>query len=132
MSFFAGVCYIWALVGIGSRIAMGVMGNRWKTWEVENAYSEGRPAWVSVVAVLGIGLIAFTWFKVFTSDVAHGWILAVLISLTGIKAVMFIFKYNQFREFVIKVLQDRKRFMTLNVVVVAFSAVLILMGIFLY
>lgn len=132
MSYFAGVCYLWALIGIGSRIAMGVMGSRWKTWEVENAYSEGRPAWVTVAAVLGIGLIAFTWFKVFTSDAAYGWVIAVLISLTGIKAAMFIFKYDQFRDFVIRVLENRKLFMALNVVVILFSAALILMGLFLY
>jgi hypothetical protein len=132
MSYFAGVCYLWAAAGIGSRIAMAVMGPKWKSWEVESAYARERPLWVLGVGLFGLALITYTWYRVVFIPEPYGWIIAALISLTGIKAGMFLFKYDQFRSFVVKALSNRGRMAVINSFVLLFSAALVLMGALLY
>jgi len=132
MSFFKILCFGWAALGIGSRIGMVLLGRRWAAWETRKAYSKSRPAWVVAVGVLGLLLIAYTWYRVFTDSVAYDWVIAALLSLTGVKAIMFLFRYHRFREFVVQVMADRTRLRKINVAVVAFSIVLVAMGIFVY
>ena len=132
MSYFRILCFGWAGLGIGSRIGMALLGRRWAAWETRKAYSKRRPAWVVAVGVLGLLLIAYTWYRVFTDPVAYDWVIAVLLSLTGVKALMFLFRYNRFREFVVGVFADRARMRRINIAVVTFSIILVAMGVFLY
>ena len=111
---------------------MALLGKRWAAWETRKAYSKRRPAWVVGVGVLGLLLIAYTWYRVLTDSVAYDWVIAVLLSLTGVKALMFLFHYHRFREFVVQVMADRTRLRKINVAVVAFSIILVAMGIFVY
>ncbi len=132
MSIFAAICYGWAAIGIGSRIAMGIMGNRWKQWELTQAYSSKRPAWVVGLAIFGLLLIAFTWYRTIVGTTELGWIVATLVSLTAVKAGMFLFKYEQFREFVSRALSSRRTMTVLNIAVLLFSGGLVAMGLLLY
>lgn len=38
----------------------------------------------------------------------HGEIIAVLVSLTAVKSYMILFKYERFREFVVRMLEDKR------------------------
>lgn len=132
MSILAGICYAWAAIGIGSRIAMAVMGSTWKEWETENAYKAERPAWVVVVGLVGIALIGLTWYVALTGEQDYGWIVAALLSLTGVKIAALLFNYEQFRSFVVNALSNSRTMAMLNVGVVIFSAGLIALGALLY
>lgn len=132
LNFFAGLCFFWAAIGIGSRIAMAVMGDRWRAWELGSAYTAQKPRWLYGVGIAGLALLVVTWGQVFTTDVPHSWIIAALVSLTAIKLYALLFQYDAFRAFVARTLADRARMMQLNVGVLVFSAVLIGMGIWLY
>jgi hypothetical protein len=132
MNYFSVLCFVWAAVGIVSRIMMAVMGRRWSTWETEKAYTKERPPWVVVVAIAGLFLIVYTWYRVFTGDVNLDWVIASLISLTALKVSMLLFKYDAFHEFLVRTLSDRSKMMRLNIVVILFSCVLVAMGIFIY
>ena len=132
MTVLAGICYGWAAIGIGSRIAMALMGSRWDEWETEHAYAERRPAWVVWVALVGIVLIATTWYVALTGEARLGWIVAVLLSLSGVKIGAFLFQYERFRDFVKRALADRQKMMALNGSVIAFSLGLVALGYFLY
>lgn len=132
MTIFALICFAWAIIGIGSRIIMGIMGSRWKDWELGKAYTGKRPAWVVIIGIAALGLIAFTWYQVAVAGVALSWIVGVLVSLTGLKVIMFLFQYDKFREFAVQMLSDGKKMATLNIGVVVFSGALIALGIFLY
>ncbi|MHB2156244.1 hypothetical protein ACX8XN_17860 [Calditrichota bacterium GD2] len=132
LNYFQILCLFWAALGIGSRVLMAVMGNRWKEWELNSAYREEKPKWLYAVGVLGLALIAYTWYAVFTLQVAYSWIIAALVSVTGIKIYMALFRYSQFREFVVRILNDRRRMRQLNVAVLIFSALCVVMAFFLY
>jgi len=132
MNYFSILCLIWAAIGIGSRVMMGIMGERWNEWEENSAYAAKRPKIISVVGITGYLLIILTWYMVFVTEVKLGWIMAVLASLTVIKISTLLFNYPAFREFLSKTLNDKKKMMRLNISVIAFSIVLVLMSIFLY
>ncbi len=132
MNYFKFLCFFWAVIGIVSRIAMVVMGKKWNTWETEKAYAEKRPIWVYLVSTLGILLIIYTWYAVFTSKISYSWLIAILVSLTAIKVLMLLFGYRKFRGFVSRILRDPKKMLQLNVGVLIFSLILIIIGIFLY
>lgn len=132
MNYFALLCFFWAGLGIISRVAMAIMGKRWKEWELKNAYSEKRPGWLYIVTGFGLALIISTWIMVILKDIPHSWIIAALITVTAVKLGMFMFRYNEFRDFVSRILSDRPKMAALNTVVLVFSAGLIAMGVFLY
>lgn len=132
MIYFKVLCFVWAAVGIGSRVAMVWMGSRWARWEQEKAYAAERPAWVVVVAVLGLLVIASTWWVYLAWEVPHGWVLATLLSLTFVKLTKLLFAYDQFRAFLVETLADDAKMMQLNVAVLVLAGGLIAMGIWLY
>lgn len=132
LNYFSVLCFAWALMGIGSRFVMVYLGQRWNKWELDKVYSEEKPSWIYFAGVAALALVGFTWFKVFTSDVAYSWVIAILITLTLIKISILIFQYSKFRVFAKTVLNDQLMFMKLNIGVVIFSIVFILLGIFLY
>jgi hypothetical protein len=132
MNYFAIVCIVWAGIGIATRVLMVAYGERWNRWEMTHAYAEQRPRWVLVVAGAGIAFIAFTWYKVFTTDVPYSWIVATLLSLTSIKLSALLFQYGNFRKFASEILNNRHKKMRLTVSVALMSIVLLVMAFQLY
>ena len=133
VNFFSLLCFFWALIGIGSRVIMGIMGREgWNKWELNQAYTEKKPRWIYLFGGFTILLIGYTWYRVFTSDIQYDWIIAALVSLTGIKVSTILFKYDQFRKFAVMLLGDRKKMLKLNISIIIFSIVLIWMGLYLY
>jgi hypothetical protein len=77
---------------------------------IAKAYSEKRPAWIVPVAVLGLALVALTWYMHFTADIQYSLVITILFSLTAIKAIALIFDYKRFQEWVKGMLsQDKGR-----------------------
>lgn len=132
INYFSILCFVWAFVGILSRILIIFLGDKWTKWELDKAYSQKKPKWIYAVAILSLAIIGFTWYQVIVSGVQFSWIIAVLLSLTLIKVYTIIFNYQRFREFVKYILNDRKKLSQLNIAVTILSIVFILMGIFLY
>lgn len=132
MLFFKIVCFVWAAIGIISRIAMAVLKEKWAVWEENRAYKARRPAWVVVVSVFGFCMIAATWLVYIIVGVPYGWVLAALITLTAVKISSLLFNYSKFREFLKETLASRQKMMRINVSVIILSAGLIALGLFLY
>jgi dolichol kinase len=132
INYFSFLCFVWAAVGIASRLLMIHLGDRWSKWELEKAYSQKKPKWIYTVGMLSLIIVGFTWYKVVVSQVRYSWIIALLVSLTLIKVFTLIFNYQQFRELAEEILHDRKKLTQLNIGVIIFSIIFILIGIFLY
>ncbi|MFO8022970.1 MAG: hypothetical protein R6U65_10925 [Perlabentimonas sp.] len=132
LNYFELLCYFWAFIGIISRILIISLGNKWNKWELKSAYSEKKPLWVYIVITVGYFLIGFSWYKVATTDIAYSWIIALLVSLTGIKISALLFRYNEFRTFAKTTLNSKAKLIRLNIGVVVLSIALVCMGIFLY
>lgn len=131
-NFFQVTAFFWAAVALTSRSAMLVMGERWKDWEMKGFYKEKRPKYITAIAAAGLMLAAFTWVQVVRSDVSHGWILALLVSLTMVKISALVFNYQGFRRFAESMLNNKSSMRKLNAAVLIAAAALILMGVFLY
>ena len=74
------------------------------------AYTKRRPAWVVPVAVLGLALVALTWYVHFTTDVPYSLVLTLLFSLTALKGLALLLDYERFQRWVAGMLsKDRGR-----------------------
>lgn len=131
-NYFSYLCFIWAIIGIVTRILMTVYGERWNKWEMDQAYKEEKPKWIYLISLLGILLVAFTWYQVFNLDVEYSWIIALLLSLTLVKISALLFNYEKFRAFASETLNDPKKKIRLNISVFIVSIVMILLGLFVY
>jgi len=129
---FKTICFFWAAVAIISRVAMVMMKEKWKEWEINSAYKAKKPLWIYFLGIFGIILIGITWFTYLYYGIQYGWILAGLISLTLVKIFTLLFNYDQFREFVQRALKDKRKMLHLNISVLVLAAGLICMGLFLY
>jgi H+/Cl- antiporter ClcA len=69
------------------------------------AYSEKRPSWIAPVAVAGLLLVGFTWYKELTTDIPYSIILTVIFSLTAVKAIYFLADYSAFQKWVARMLE---------------------------
>lgn len=132
LNYFSVLCFVWALIGIGSRIVMIRLGEKWNTWELEKVYAKEKRIWVYFAGLIAVLLVCLTWYKVYTTDIKFAWVIALLISLTLIKVFTLLFHYEKFRLFAKTVLNDKRKLMQLNVAVAIISAVCIGLGIFLY
>ena len=131
-NYFSYLCFIWAIIGITTRILMAVYGERWNKWEMDQAYKEVKPKWIYLISLLGILLVAFTWYQVFNLDVEYSWIIALLLSLTLVKISALLFNYEKFRAFASETLNNPKKKLRLNISVFIVSIVMILLGLFIY
>ncbi|MBV1759027.1 MAG: hypothetical protein KMY55_14455 [Dethiosulfatibacter sp.] len=131
-NYFSYLCFIWAAVGIITRVLMVTMGDRWNKWEMEKAYASQKPVWIYVIGVVGLFVIAWTWYQVFNLNVQYSWIMAVIVSLTTIKLSALLFKYDQFRQFASETLNNPKKMKKLNISVLTISIIFIALGVFVY
>ncbi|GAB6109910.1 hypothetical protein [Fusibacter bizertensis] len=68
MNYFKAICLVWAIIGIGSRIIMGVMGEK---WELNSAYKAQKPKLINALGGIAYGVVIYTWILVFKLDVAY-------------------------------------------------------------
>jgi len=98
---------------------------------IAKAYTQKRPKWIVPVAIAGLLLVAFTWYKELTTDVAYSMVITILFSLTAIKAIMFIFNYKKFQKWVSGMLAEKKgrKIVLVDIVVGLFGVVVIVASI---
>ncbi len=101
---------------------------------IATTYSKKRPAWIVPVAVMGLLLVAFTWYKHFTAGVPYSIILTLLFSLTAVKGITLLFNYDQFYKMVAKLLSKNKGrdIVIIDIAAGIFGLVLILLAILVY
>lgn len=100
---------------------------------LERFYAEKRPPWILVIALLGLGLIALTWFMHFTLHIANSIYLTVLFSLTALKALLLLLDYQRFQRTVAALLsKDRGRGVILIDIGVSIIGLIILVLTFIF
>lgn len=72
---------------------------------IERFYSEKRPPYIVVIALLGLVLIILTWYLHFTLGIANSIYITVLFSLTAIKALALLLDYEKFQKTVAAMLR---------------------------
>ena len=94
---------------------------------IEKFYSEKRPPYIVVIALLGLALIALTWYLHFTLSIANSIYITILFSLTAVKAVVLLLDYQKFQKTVAAMLRkDRGRGIVLVDIVASVIGLVIL------
>lgn len=101
---------------------------------IAKAYSNKRPGWIIPVAVIGLALVALTWYMHVSTDIPYSLILTIIFSLTAVKAITLIFDYQSFHKWVAKMLaKDKGRDIVLiDIGASIFGAVILYLAIFIY
>jgi len=133
MNYFQVLSIAFGLILILTRPAIQFFPRQWNAFELNTAYTEKQPRWVWFVGLLGLALVIFTWYKHFTAGVPYSIVVTLLLTLTLVKMSQVLFNYQQFREFVVRVLErDRKTLTLINVFALCLGLALLIMGFFLY
>lgn len=133
MNYFKVLGIIFGLLALLKPVYMHVI-----PWDenkfIEKAYAENRPSWILPVAVVGLMLVAFTWYKHFALDVPYSIVLTIIFSITAIKALALIFNYKRFYEWVTSMLnKDKGRDIVLvDIGAGLFGLVVVLLAVFIY
>jgi hypothetical protein len=67
---------------------------------IAKVYTKKRPRWVVPVALIGLSLVGYTWYKEITTEIRYSLIITIMFSLTAIKALFFICNYRKFQIWV--------------------------------
>ncbi len=101
---------------------------------IAKAYSSKRPAWIIPVAVIGLLLVALTWYMHLTAGIPYSLILTILFSLTALKAITLLFDYQTFHKWVAGMLAKDKgrKIVLIDIAASIFGLALILLAVFVY
>jgi len=101
---------------------------------IAKAYSEKRPVWIVPVCILGLLLVAFTWYKYLNTDIDYSLIITILFSLTAIKGLALLFNYQQFQKWVAKMLSKNKgrEIVMIDIGAGVFGLAVVLLALFVY
>lgn len=101
---------------------------------LNKAYSSERPIWILPAGILGLLLVAFTWFKELTTEVPYSIIITLIFSLTAVKAFLFIFDYQRFQKWVAGMLEEKKgrKIVIIDILVGILGIIVMIASILLY
>jgi len=101
---------------------------------IEKFYSEKRPSWIIPIALIGLGLVALTWYLHFTRGVANSIYITVLFSLTALKALTLLFDYGRFQKAVAAMLRKDKgkQIVLIDIGVSIFGLVILVLTLLIY
>lgn len=101
---------------------------------IAKAYTKKRPRWIVPIAIIGLVLVAFTWYKELTTQIAYSYIISILFSLTAIKALFFIMDYEKFQKWVSGMLSQNhgKKIIVIDILVGIFGLAVIILSILVY
>lgn len=100
---------------------------------IAKTYSKERPAWIVPVAIIGLLLIAYTWYQHLTTDVPYSIIITLIFSLTALKGLILLFDYQKFYGWVAKMLdRNQKEIVLVDVAAGLIGLIMVLLGLFLY
>ncbi len=133
MNYFQGLSYVFGTILILTRLLIQFFPERWNRFELNTAYTEEQPRWIWYVGGFGLLLVLFTWYQHFTLDVPNSLAITLVLSLTLIKTSQVLFNYQQFRQFVVRVLtEDRAVLARINVAATLLGLAVLSMGYCLY
>lgn len=101
---------------------------------IAKAYTKKRPRWIVPVAIAGLLLVVFTWYKEMTSDVPYSMVITIIFSLTVIKALLFIFDYQKFQKWVAGMLTEKngKKIVIIDIAAGLLGLIIVITSILIY
>ncbi len=100
---------------------------------IGKAYQQQRPRWVVFAGIVGVILVAFTWYMYFITDIKYSIVIAILFSVTLIKAIALLFNYQAFQKWVAGLLVKEKnsRIVAIDIAVSVFGLGMVVVSVLL-
>jgi hypothetical protein len=133
MNYFQVLSIAFGLILILTRPAIQFFPKQWNAFELNTAYTEKQPRWVWYIGLFGLALVIYTWYMHFTAGIPYSLVITLMLTLTLVKMSQVLFNYKQFRAFVVRVLEnDRKTLTLINIFALILGIASLLMGFLLY
>ena len=133
MNYFQVLSIGFGLFTIFIRSLMHILGERWTKFEMNTAYTAKRPTWIWAAVVIGLGVIALSWYKFFTTDVPWSIVITLIVTGTLAKLSMLLFNYDNFRNFAQTALvKDRRIIIAINTAAITLGLAMVALGVFVY
>ena len=133
MNYFKALGLIFGLIAFLKPFYMHIL-----PWDenkfLEQTYAEKRPTWILPVAISGILLVCFTWYMELTTEIPYSIIITVMFSITAVKALVLIFDYKRFYQWVAGMLsKDKgKKIILVDILTGIFGLIMIVLSILLF
>jgi hypothetical protein len=105
MNYFKALGILFGLAAMLKPVYMHVL-----PWDenkfLAKTYAEKRPVWIIPIAVFGLLLVALTWYFELTTDISYSMVITIIFSLTAIKALLFLFDYQKFHNWLQQKLKE--------------------------
>ena len=132
-NFFKVISIVYGLAMVFRGPVVNRLTEHWRDAEHAGYDADRSPGWLWFPAATGFFLMAYTWYRHFTSDVEHSWILAGVLTITIIELSRRIYNNECFKVvFYDEYIEDIWRTAILNLVLVLGGAMLLYMGLFIY
>ena len=133
MNYFKALGIIFGLIAFFKPFYMHIL-----PWDenrfLEKAYTEKRPSWILPVAIAGLILVCFTWYMELTTTIPYSIVITVMFSLTAVKALIFLFNYRKFYQWVAGMLsKDKgKKIIVVDIFAGIFGLIMIVLSVLLF
>ncbi len=97
MSYFQVLGFIIGLAAV-LKIVLMLLRPQNATDFIARAYGEKRPVWVVPVFIITLGLVGYTWYMQFTTNVPYSIVVTVFVSLALLKVFFIVFDYQRFKK----------------------------------
>jgi len=133
LNYFQVLSIAFGLILILTRPAIHFFPKQWNAFELNTAYTEKQPRCVWFIGLFGLALVIYTWYMHFTAGILYSLVITLMLTLTLVKMSQVLFNYKQFRAFVVRVLEnDRKTLTLINIFALILGIASLLMGFLLY
>lgn len=103
------------------------------SWAEKHYASKKISPTVILLIIYAISILIFTWYATIFNYIKHGWILTTFISITSIKLLAIIFKWNETSAYFVKFISlSGKRLWILDIAVLLLGFVFLGMASYLY
>lgn len=97
---------------------------------IKNAYKKDRPKCMIWIALVGLFLVMFTWYKELTTDISYSIYITILVTLSALKAILLLFDYKSFQKWISEMLEhgENRKIIAIDVLVGVIGAVIVIVS----
>ena len=132
-NYFKTISILYGLATVLKGPMIHLFPDRWQRLATEKAHLEGLPRWLWLMVFFGLFLVMYTWYRHFTTDIEHTWVLSVILTIAAIKFAQFFLNCGGLRRpLPDETIESFWRIGITNVIITLSGALLLYLGIFVY
>lgn len=132
-NYFKAISIIYGLAMVLKGPMVHLIPERWQRFENDRFYSDKYQRWYWLAGSIGFFIVVYTWYRHFTADIEHSWIISAALTILQIKLTQVVLNCDALHKLSQNdTIECIWRIATTNVFLTLGGAVLLYLGIFIY